>query len=190
MPRHLPSRSLLMLACSIGGAAVAAALPAPLASARSSLLAGRPPDPSWQWQETCDGPRLGLDIVLDGKLLLRRTFTVCPHDRADPPGGDQTHIELSFVAPRTMAWEGYREDHEFTPKGLPLTVDIWQMTSDRDATRNDVQLGVAVHSDKTIQQHTGIVAWIDRRSELYVERGLVVRTYPLRRVRRSFAGAK
>jgi hypothetical protein len=157
----------------------AALLPASAPAWRPPMLPT--PDPSWRWFEDCAGPRLGLDVVLDRKVLLHREFTVCPHDRRDPEEAEDQQLEVSFVAERAFDWENYHGDRESMPKGEHLTLSIWQMSSDRTPAQNHLVVGISVSGEKVIYQHTGIVVDIDAPAAAQVSRGLIVRTYPLRR---------
>ena len=130
--------------------------------------------PVWFWHEDCSGRRMALEITLDGKRLLRQTFSVCRRLRDSREAGDDK-IRVEFIAPRAVTWDGYRDENNTTPAGAKLETQIWQAGADPDA----MILGVDVMASGGIYMNALHVARINRESRSEIGPGFVVRTFPL-----------
>jgi hypothetical protein len=139
----------------------AAALPQD--AARSSAATG-----TWHWFESCGGTKkLGLVVLLDGKAIYRSRFPVC-RKNGPTPTAEERKIVFHFKGGRVFQGE-YR-----TLPTQRIEANIWQAGADPDA----LLLGVTFVSDRVLL-NTIHVAKPDSTSVSQLDRGIVVRTFPL-----------
>lgn len=132
--------------------------------AQSSTATG-----AWHWFEICDNTKhLGLVLLLDGKSVYRSQFSVCRNNRPTPTAEER---KIVFHLKGGRAFQGeYR-----TLPTQTIEANIWQAGADPD----DLLLGVTFVSDRVLL-NTIHVAKPDRESVSQLDRGIVVRTFPLR----------
>lgn len=139
---------------------------APQDAARTSAATG-----TWHWFESCIGTKdLGLVVVLDGKAVCQSRFSVCRNDGLTPTAEERTLV-FHFKGGHVFQGE-YR-----TLPTQTIEANIWQAGADP----GDLLLGVGFVSDHRILLNTIHVAQPDRMSVSQLDRGIVVRTFPLTR---------
>jgi hypothetical protein len=132
---------------------------------RSSAATG-----TWHWFESCAGTRsLGLVVLLDGKVVYHSRFPLC-HNNGPTPTAEERKIAFHFKGGRTFQGE-YR-----TLPSQTIEANIWQAGADPDA----LLLGVTFVSDRVLL-NTIHVAKPDSTSVSELDRGIVIRTFPLTR---------
>jgi hypothetical protein len=125
---------------------------------------------SWHWFEGCGNTKtLGLVVLLDGKAVYRSQFSVC-RNNGPTPTAEERKIVLRFKGGRVFQGE-YR-----TSATQTIEVNIWQAGADSDA----LLLGVTFVSDRVLL-NTIHVAKPDSASVSQLDRGIVVKTFPLGR---------
>jgi hypothetical protein len=123
---------------------------------------------TWHWFENCDGTKnLGLVVLLDGKAVYRSRFPVCRNNRSMPTA-EERKITFHFKGGRVFQGE-YR-----TLPTQTIEANIWQAGADPDA----LLLGVSFVSDRVLL-NTIHIAKSDSTSVSHLDRGIVVRTFPL-----------
>ena len=143
--------------------ACAAALPQDVA--RGSEATG-----TWHWFESCGGKNnLGLVVLLDGKAVYRSRFPVC-RNNGPTPTAEERKLVFHFKGGRVFQGE-YR-----TLPTQTIEANIWQAGADPNA----LLLGVTFVSDRVLL-NTIHVAKPDSTSESQLDRGIVIRTFPLTR---------
>jgi len=125
---------------------------------------------TWHWFESCGGTRnLELVVLLDGKAVYRSRFAVC---RNSGPTLTAEHRKIVFHFKGGRVFQGkYR-----TLATQTIEANIWQAGADSDA----LLLGVTFVSDRVLLNSIH-VAKPDSTSESQLDRGVVVRTFPLTR---------
>ena len=137
----------------------------PQEAARSSAATG-----SWHWFESCVGTKtLGLVVLLDGKAVYRSRFPVC-RSNGPTPTAEERKIVFHFKGGRVFRGEYH------TLRTQTIEANIWQAGADPDA----LLLGVTFVSDRVLL-NTIHVAKPDSTSESQLDRGIVVKTFPLTR---------
>ena len=140
-----------------------AALPQDVA--QSSATTG-----AWHWFESCDGTKnLGLVVLLDGKAVYRSQFPVC-RNNGPTPTAEERKIVFHFKGGHVFQGE-YR-----TLPTQTIEASIWQAGADPDS----LLLGVTFVCDRVLL-NTIHVAKPDSTSMSQLDRGIVVRTFPLTR---------
>jgi hypothetical protein len=143
--------------------AYAAALPQGVA--RTSEATG-----TWRWFENCSGKNnLGLVVLLDGKAVYRSRFPVC-RNNGPTPTSEERKLVFHFKGGRVFQGE-YR-----TLPTQTIEANIWQAGADPNA----LLLGVTFVSDRVLL-NTIHIAKPDSTSVSQLDRGIVVRTFPLTR---------
>lgn len=124
---------------------------------------------AWHWFESCEGEKhLGLVVLLDGKSVYRSKFSVCLNNDRPTPTAEERKIVFHLKGGRVFQGE-YR-----TSPTQTIEADIWQAGADPDA----LLLGVTFVSDRVLL-NTIHIAKPDRASMSELDRGIVVRTFPL-----------
>lgn len=124
---------------------------------------------AWHWFETCDGARhLGLVVLLDGKSVYRSKFSVCLNNNRPTPTAEERKVVFHFKGGHLFQGE-YPTSPTQTIEG-----NIWQAGADPDV----LLLGVTFVSDRVLL-NTIHTAKPDGQSVSELDRGIVVRTFPL-----------
>jgi len=125
---------------------------------------------AWHWFENCRGAKnLGLVVLLDGKAIYRSRFLVCRNNGPAPTAEEQ---KLVFHFKGGHVFQGqYR-----TLPTQTIEANIWQAGANPDS----LLLGVMFVSDR-ILLNTIHVAKPGSASASLVDRGIVVKTFPLNR---------
>lgn len=125
---------------------------------------------AWHWFQNCDGTKnLGLVVLLDGKPVYRSQFPVC-RNNGPTPTAEERKMVFHFKGGHVFQGE-YRTSNTQT-----IEANIWQAGADPDS----LLLGVTFVSDRVLL-NTIHVAKPDSSSVSQVDRGIVVRTFPLGR---------
>jgi hypothetical protein len=139
---------------------------APQSSAASS--------PVWYWFQNCgENTTLGVEVVLDGKVVYRSSFPICKV--VDVP-------KTSDRQPRILAFR-FKGGHLFQSRSIQTSSaqtiegNIWQAGIDPD----DLILGVSFATKKQILLNTIYFAQPSNASTSEVDRGIVVKTFPVPR---------
>jgi hypothetical protein len=137
----------------------------PQDAARSSEATG-----TWHWFGSCaDARNLGLVVLLDGKAVYRSRFPVC-RNNGPTPTAEERKIVFHFKGGRVFQSE-YR-----TLPTQTIEADIWQAGADPDA----LLLGITFSTDRVLL-NTIHVTKPAGTSVSQLDRGIVVRTFPLTR---------
>jgi hypothetical protein len=131
-------------------------------------------DPVWFWFEDCGSKRLSFEVLVDGKLVLKRAVRICRRGRWDKDEGEQKHLTVGFVTSRDISWDNYIEGLR-TTAGARLELDMWQGAADPDA----LGIGIVVTSPARIYTHTYHFAHPNRLVMSKIAPGIVVRSFPL-----------
>ncbi len=146
-----------------------------VSTVRASPAIASQEGPVWFWFGTCNGTALNLEVKFDQKLVYKSSFPICRTERAKIPDSiSNKALDFVFISPRAITWKGYRDVDNITGPNQKLDGQIWLAGSDPD----DLVLGVAFMSGKSIYMNTIHVADPDRKSVTEIERGLVIITEP------------
>jgi len=129
------------------------------------------PSPVWRWFQTCsESTTMGVDVVLEGKLVYRSSFPIC-NGAGAPNNSDGKQKTLSFSFNGGHLFQG--EYH--TAPAQRVKGNIWQAGADLD----DLILGVSFATKNQVLLNTVYTVRPGRASESEVDRGIVVKTYPV-----------
>jgi hypothetical protein len=140
----------------------------PLAQPRSTR-----PEAAWSWcRDRRESKTLALRILLDGKSIYRSSFHVCRVRSGDVPRlKERPEIAFSF-----RGGPVFQGEHPTSPKEM-VEVSIWQAGSEPDG----LLLGISFSTNGRVLLNTLHLVEADRASESQLDRGLLVRTYPVPR---------
>jgi len=123
-------------------------------------------DVVWNWSRECKGQRqLNVTIRLEGKVLYQGLLPICPGTRGAADGRVKFHFSSGdlfggrYRARKTEIIEG----------------DIWQAGGEADA----LILGVSFATKHQILLNTLHVAKVDMKSNVELDKGLSIITYPV-----------
>ena len=123
--------------------------------------------PVWYWFQNCPGNKsLGLEISRNGIVIFRSSFPICQMPRKDQ---EQKTLVFSF-----KGGPAYRAEYHTSPTEI-IEGNIWLAGADPDA----LILGISFTTRKRILLNTLHVAKPDSKSVTEIDRGIVVRTFPL-----------
>jgi hypothetical protein len=126
------------------------------------------PTGTWHWFESCGGTtKLGLVVLIDGKAVYRSRFSVC-RNNGPTPTAEERKIVFHFKGGRIFQGE-YR-----TLPTQTIEANVWQAGADPDT----LLLGVTFVSDRVLL-NTIHLAKPGSPSESQMDRGIVVKTFPL-----------
>ncbi len=122
---------------------------------------------AWQWFQNCGSSTktLGLVVLVDDNAVYQSQFPVCRKNGPTPERKIVFHIKGGHVFRGT-----YR-----TSSTQTIEANIWQAGADPDV----LLLGVRFASDRVLLNAVH-VAKLDSTSVSQLERGVAVRTFPLR----------
>ena len=131
---------------------------------------------AWYWLDgdcrVCK--KLGLELLLDGKSIYRGSLSVRRMERATV---SSKHLARTLV----FSFKGghdFQGEYPTTPQE-PIEVNIWQA----GAEPGGVLLGISFATKNQIVLNTLHFAAPNRSSEMLLDPGLLIRTYPLPRSR-------
>ena len=126
---------------------------------------------TWHWFGSCrDARNLSLVVLLDGKAVYHSRFPVC-RNNGPTPTSEERKMVFRFKGGRIFQGE-YR-----TLPTQTIEANIWQAGADPDA----LLLGVTFVSDNRVLLNTIHVAKPASKTVSQLDRGIVVRTFPLAR---------
>ncbi|HMK31384.1 MAG TPA: hypothetical protein VK473_17000 [Terriglobales bacterium] len=127
----------------------------------------------WRWFENCGENRtLGLEVQLDGNIIHRSSFPICQiSDRPNTSERQQRKITFHFKGGHVFQGRYHTVDSQM------IEGNIWQAGADPDA----VLLGVSFSTKDQVLLNTIHIAKPGIVSTSEVDRGVVVRTFPVRR---------
>jgi hypothetical protein len=115
---------------------------------------------------------MGLEVLLNGKIIHRSAFPICPiSDRPEETDHQQKIVAFSFKGGHLFQGE-YHTTRRQTIEG-----NIWQAGTDPGA----ILFGVSFSTKEQGLLNTIHVAKADRGSRSEIDRGLIVRTFPVSR---------
>ena len=127
----------------------------------------------WFWFASCGGPQMKLEVRLDEKIIYQSSFPLCQAKRSsDHSQGQSRQLHFTFNAPRTIVWQGYRDEDNTTNPNQVIEGDIWLAGADPDA----LLLGVSFIAHNTIYMNTIHIAHPTRRDVSEIASGLVIIT--------------
>lgn len=115
---------------------------------------------------------MGVEALLDGKVVYRSSFPICKTIDASEMADRQQRI-LAFHFKGGHLCQG--EYH--TTSAQTIEGNIWQAGADPD----DLILGVSFATKNQVVLNTIHIARPDSASTSEVDRGIVVKTFPVRR---------
>jgi len=129
-----------------------------------------PNEKLWTWFGTCtEDQKMGIEMLLDGKTVYRSSFPICQiSDRSK-----ETDKSVAFTFKGGHNFQG---EYHTTP-AQTIEGDIWQADADTD----DILLGISFTTRKQILLNTIHIARPDRVCRTEIDRGIVVRTFPVGR---------
>lgn len=129
------------------------------------------PGPLWSWFGNCGEKRyMGLEVVLNGKVIHRSSFPICPiADRSEEIGPQQKTVVFSFKGGHVFQGEYH------TARTQTIEGNIWQAGADPGT----ILLGVSFSTEKQVLLNTIHVAKPGSGSRSEIDRGLIVRTFPI-----------
>jgi hypothetical protein len=131
------------------------------------------PAPLWSWFGNCrDKKYMGLEVSMKGKLIYRSSFHICRMDESYEDDGPQKKI-VAFVFRGGYTFQG--EYH--TARTETIEGNVWQAGTDPGV----LLLGVSFSTPKRILLNTVHFCELGRESTTLIDRGLMVRTFPIRR---------
>lgn len=154
------------------GVGIAAALALALAASAS-----RPPQAGrvWFWFKSCGGPRMTLQVRLDGATIFGSSFPICKGKRSSISRAvRKKHLNFTFKPSRAIVWKGYRDSDNTSRPGQAIKGSIWLAGSDPD----DLVLGLVFMTRNSIYMNTIHIAHPGKRDQTEIEPGLAVTTYP------------
>jgi hypothetical protein len=124
----------------------------------------------WSWFGKCrQESDMGLEVALTGKVIYRTSFSVCPI-RARSEEARKTLV-FSFKGGHVFQGEYH------TTRAETIEGNIWQAGSDPGF----ILLGVSFSTGKQSVLNTIHIAKPGKASFTEIDRGLTVRTFPIRR---------
>jgi hypothetical protein len=133
-----------------------------------------PRQPLWYWAGSCEKKYLELEVLLNGRLIHRSSFAICRVIERPGTADGQDRIQV-FSFPGGHVFQGKLK----TARTQAIEGNVWQAGADPDA----ILLGLTFSSSNRLLLNTIHVAKPDKESISEIDRGLNVRTYPIRRER-------
>jgi hypothetical protein len=117
---------------------------------------------------------MGLEVLMNGKVIHRSSFPICRINYLyEEVGPRQKIVVFSFKG-------GYVFQGEYhTTRTQTIEGNVWQAGSDPDA----IYFGVSFSSPTRILLNTIHLAKLGSESKSLIDRGLIVRTFPIPRKR-------
>jgi hypothetical protein len=129
------------------------------------------PEPLWYCFGDCsEKTQMGLEVLLNGKVIHRSSFPICrTSDRPKERDGQQRIIAFTFNGGHVFQGEYH------TTRKQPIEGNIWQAGTDPGA----ILFGISFSIKKQVLLNTIHVAKPGRESASEIDRGLIVRTFPI-----------
>jgi hypothetical protein len=129
------------------------------------------PQPVWYWYSDCrESKPLGLEIFADGKSIYRSSLRICRMPSEDvPPLKEAPRLAFLF-----RGGHAFRTEHRTNPKEI-IDANIWQAGGEADG----LLMGISFSTKSRVLLNTVHLAKADHASESQLDRGLVMRTYPV-----------
>jgi hypothetical protein len=129
------------------------------------------PGPLWHWFGDCgEETHMGLEVLLNGKVIHRASFPICPiSDRSKKTDRQQKIVAFSFKGGHVFQGEYH------TTRTQTIEGNIWQAGIDPGA----ILFGVSFSTKKQVLLNTIHVAKPGSKSTSEIDRGLTVRTFPI-----------
>ena len=138
----------------------------------ATSMSALPEESLWQWSEKCGGNNaMELEVLVDGITIYRSSIPICR--MSNRAGTSESHTEaISYY---------FRGGHVFgeyhTVRTQTIEGNVWQAGSDPD----ELLLGISFSTKKQVLLNTIHIAKPGRVSSSEVDRGIVVRTFPILR---------
>jgi hypothetical protein len=131
------------------------------------------PEPLWYWFGNCiEKKYLGLEVLLNEKTVFRSSFPICPtSDRSKETERQQQIVAFSFKGGHV-----FQGEYHTTPTQT-IEGNIWQAGTDPGA----ILFGLSFSTKKQVLRNTIHFAKHDTGSTSEIDRGLIVRTFPISR---------
>jgi len=132
-----------------------------------------PSTPLWGWYwmggDCRECKKLRLELLLDGKSLYRCSIFVRRIERDKVSSKDLERIRVFHI----KGGHNFQNEYRTTPQQT-IEVNMWQAGAEPDL----LMLGLSFATKSQIVLNTLHFAAPDRPSEMLLDRGLLVRTYP------------
>ena len=123
--------------------------------------------PVWGWFRNCPKDKaLGMEVKRNGIIIFHSSFPICQMPRADH--------EMKILAFAFKGGQAYHSEYHTSPTE-DIEGNIWLAGGDSDA----LVLGVSFSTKKKILLNTLFVAKPNGISVSEIDRGIVIRTFPL-----------
>lgn len=130
-------------------------------------------EPVWFWFANCGGPKMNLELRLDKKIIYQSSFPLCHAQRSSEYNqGQSKKLHFTFNSPKTIVWEGYRDEDNTTNPNQKIESAIWLAGAEPDA----LLLGISFVADNTIYMNTIHIAHPTKRDVSKIASGLVLIT--------------
>jgi hypothetical protein len=131
------------------------------------------PEPLWTWFGNCSNKKhMGLEVLMNGTVIHRSSFPICRINYRYQEVDARQKIVVFFFKGGYVFQGQYHTVRTQTIEG-----NIWQAGADLDA----IILGVSFSSPTHILLNTIHLAKLGGESKSLIDRGLIVRTFPIRR---------
>lgn len=126
----------------------------------------------WFWFGDCREARaMAGEILVDGKVVYRLSFRACRMQRDEDTSDKEQKKELVFHFPGGHTFQ----DSYRTARQEEIEGHVWQAGADPE----DIVLGVAFAAHNQILLNTVHIVRPGKPSQSTLDRGIVMRTYPL-----------
>ncbi len=113
---------------------------------------------------------MGLEVVLNGDVIYRASFPICPiSDVSQETGARQKTVVFHLKGGHELQGEHH------TARSQTIEGNIWQAGADPDA----ILLGISFSTGNQILLNTIHYAKPTGESRTVIDKGIVVRTFPL-----------
>ena len=124
-------------------------------------------EPVWGWFQNCPNDKaLAMEVKRNGIVIFHSSFPICQMPRADH--------EMKILAFSFKGGQAYHAEYHTLPTEN-IDGNIWLASGDSDA----LVLGVSFSTKKKILLNTLFVAKPNGISVSEIDRGIVIRTFPL-----------
>ena len=128
--------------------------------------------PLWSWSGDCNEKRhLGIEVMLRGKLIYQASFPICPVGDGSPKIRSKQTAVFQFKGGHVFQGEYH------TVRTETIEGNIWQAGTDPGA----ILFGLSFSNGRQVLLNTVHIAKLSSESTSEIDRGLKVRTFPVRR---------
>jgi len=125
-------------------------------------------DQLWSWFGSCEAKRqMEIQIALNGEVIYQSSFPVCPI-------GDRSKEAQKTVVFSVKGGHVFQGEYH-TTAAQTIEGNIWQAGTDPGV----ILLGISFDSQNQILLNTIHIAKVGRESRTKIDRGLIVRTFPV-----------